>query len=229
MSDTPSEIASRVLELEQELPGEKWKPFFNAADGVHGVGTNPSYHDVAICSEEKCKAFHTLSDRNCYDPAKVTEAIAYLRNSSPALARAYQQLEQENATLRAELADAKKTIHEALTYFHDSGGRSMVAGDTIPQMFNALTDEMDDAKTERDEARKEAATLRELAEGLKADKERLDWLEANNIRILKSAEFLPYSIEISASGQLIRTAIDAARYRAACPGEGQTTESPESA
>jgi hypothetical protein len=67
----------------------------------------------------------------------------------------------------------------------------------------------------------ENATLRELAEGLKADKERLDWLEANNIRILKSAEFLPYSIEISASGELIRSAIDAARYRAACPGEGK--------
>jgi hypothetical protein len=140
-----------------------------------------------------------------------------------------EQLEQENATLRAERDDAQKTIHEALAYFHDSGGRSMVAGDTIPQMFNALTDEMDDAKTERDEARKEAATLRELAEGLKADKERLDWLD-ENVRdiVVCNGEEGGMIVRHCYSEAPIRADIDAARYRAACPGEGQPSNASNS-
>jgi hypothetical protein len=141
-------------------------------------------------------------------------------------------LEQENADLRAELVDAQKTIHEALTYFHDSGGRSMVAGDTIPQMFNALTDEMDDAKTERDDARKEAATLRELAEGLA--KHGSEFMRIHLFQAIAIAEHQtdPENDELAGRiGQMscklqdAQDAFDAlaARYRAACPGEGQTS------
>jgi hypothetical protein len=144
-----------------------------------------------------------------------------------------QQLEQENAALRAELVDAQKTIHEALTYFHDSGGRSMVAGDTIPQMFNALTDEMDDAKTERDEARKEAATLRELADGLAGHLQTCIDLDgtcknATEEELADAIENGPPQVQELAKLMVGSRAI-LARYRAACPGEGQSTASPESA
>jgi hypothetical protein len=104
-------------------------------------------------------------------------------------------------------------------------------------------------QTERtiEQLEQENATLRELAEGLKADKERLDWLEKAPDQILDWANgdgaigittatlvrgIHLGTIRFDNEGKLtdedvpllpLRAALDdaIARYRAACPGEGK--------
>lgn len=56
-----------------------------------------------------------------------------------------------------------------------------------------------------------ARTLERQRDESRKDTERLDWLEANNVRIAKPDGCPPHSVTISASGEMIREAIDAAR------------------
>lgn len=61
--------------------------------------------------------------------------------------------------------------------------------------------------------------LKAERDALLADKERLDWLEQNNVRINKDAKHKPYSAEVSASGHYIRSAIDEAMKSATGGGK----------
>jgi len=135
-----------------------------------------------------------------------------------------QQLEQENATLRAE----RDELRDRLAHIDDltcdiKPDEDSEAGGTIEERVEALV--------------QIEATLRELAEGLKADKELLDLIQSKRLTIepLYGPE-PPWGSGLASDFEGFLINGDTTPYptireavRAACPGEGKTTASPESA
>jgi hypothetical protein len=106
-SVTPSEIASRVLELSEKATEGPWHV---NPDGFESKWKYPTVY----ATDDELRYIADCRDFLNFDVATPNlanaELIAEYRTAAPELARAYQQLEQENATLRAELAveQAKK-------------------------------------------------------------------------------------------------------------------------
>lgn len=142
-------------------------------------------------------------------------------------------LERENEGLRKERDDAVAWRKGEF----DSGDdglynvrrlRAEVARLKAPR--DAMASEVFDLRETRDSLRADVARLKadgdrkayhlfascgcsecERIEAAIKDGDRLDWLEANNVRISKTSDCPPWDLCISASGEFIRSAIDAAR------------------
>jgi hypothetical protein len=120
--------------------------------------------------------------------------------------RTVEQLEQENATLRAERDELSRTIEDAHhTAMIDWPGSEVPLLGQVESLFSALKNHYND----------KMATLRELAEGLAngLDMFRTQDAPKDALAVINDALRPYYNAYPDASG--------AAAYRAACPGEGQ--------
>ena len=119
------------------------------------------------------------------------------------------------------MSDTPRTDAEESHGFDEHGGdQVLVSADFARQLERELNEAKRDANNcrqiistycdEVDALTKDRNHWKQRAEKAEADSKRLDWLEKNNIRINKPEGIYPWSISISASGECIRQAIDAA-------------------
>jgi hypothetical protein len=194
-SVTPSEIASRVLELSEKATEGPWHV---NPDGFESKWKYPTVY----ATDDELRYITDCRDFLNFDVATPNlanaELIAEYRTAAPELARACQQLEQENATLREQLAEyeAEEAAHIA------SDPAEVLLRESQQRELRWMQDNL---------------TLRELAEGLAK--------QLREIHAFAWGECPSLLNEDSGGNARLDMAIEEAlekfdSYRAACPGEG---------
>jgi Xaa-Pro aminopeptidase len=167
-SVTPSEIASRVLELDEKASPGPWKRDLRQ----DGRQNQQLRWGEEVIPEESDRPIATLfaniwKRQRGVSAIPDAELISEYRTAAPKLARAYQQLEQENAKLREQLAIHAKDWADDDTAIKELAKPFGVRDDNTPGYFKNAVQVVE-------ELTQKFKAVRELADGLRKELAELD-------------------------------------------------------